>query len=387
MRLLSTLSLLIALPLTIAAQGAGPGLVVAVPSTGKVTITKDSFATPTGERRAVEVFRPRGHASRTLPVVIFVNGSGPALMQARGYQDWARLVTTRHFAAVLYEGPSYDQQKSFEENTRTSVAQLDSVVTTLERRRLALGIDPSTLVIWAGSAQTWTGTPYSLSGNRPVNGYILYYGAGVVPQPRIDVPVFAVRAGLDSPGLNAQLDSLTRRLTEAGSPLTVVSYPAGTHGFDLNDSTATTAQVIAQTLDFMQQVTTPAVRAATLDGVPEIRAAVAMAAQRWADAERMYLEVAQKKPTSRIVAWKLGLAQLGNGHPADALGSFDRAKALGQGGARDLGLPAMRAAVRAGNQARAGEWAAWALQSFPRIRDEIAADRELAPLLATPKAP
>jgi hypothetical protein len=89
------------------------------------------------------------------------------------------------------------------------------------------------------------------------------------------------------------------------------------------------------------------------------------------------------------VAWRLGLAQLANDHPAPALASFDRAKALGQGGARDIGLPAVRAALRAGNTPRAVEWLRWALESFPRIRAEVAADPELAALLEHPqvKAP
>jgi hypothetical protein len=78
------------------------------------------------------------------------------------------------------------------------------------------------------------------------------------------------------------------------------------------------------------------------------------------------------------------LAQLEAGHPADALASFDRAKTLGQGGARDIGLPAARAAVRSGETVRAAEWIKWALTSFPRIRPEIAGDRELGSLLDHP---
>ena len=85
-----------------------------------------------------------------------------------------------------------------------------------------------------------------------------------------------------------------------------------------------------------------------------------------------------------MIAWRLGLAQLEAGHPAAALASFDRAKELGQGGARDIGLPAARAAVRARETERAVEWIKWALASFPRIRSEIAADRELAVLLEHP---
>ena len=95
--------------------------------------------------------------------------------------------------------------------------------------------------------------------------------------------------------------------------------------------------------------------------------------------------IARAQPEDREVHWHLGRAQLANGKPAAALASFERAKALGKGGAGDIGIPAMRAAVRAGNMAKAVEWTQWALRSFPPIRAGIAADAELAPLLEHPE--
>jgi acetyl esterase/lipase len=367
-----------------AAQAPQPGLVVPVPSAQQVRVTTDSFTAPGGVRRAVEVYRGVNASGRT-PVVVFANGNGPALMRARSYVEWARLTTTRGLTAVLYEGPSYDMARPFAENINGSVAHLDSVLALLQRRGPALRIDPTNVVIWAGSAQTMTGTPFALSGTRPVKGYVLYYGSGAVASPRTDVPVFIARAGLDATSLNAGLDSLTRQLIDAGSPVTVMNYPAGSHAFDIIDNTAMSARIINETLDFMAAVTDSALHASIVDGVPESQASAAMAAQRWADAARHYSEIARRKPNSRVVVWRLGLAQLGNGENAAALASFDRAKTLGQGGARDIGLPATRAAVRAGNTAKAVEWVKWALQSFPRIRDEIAADPELAPLLEHPQ--
>jgi hypothetical protein len=318
-------------------------------------------------------------------VVIFANGVGPGLRQLRGYRDWARLVTTRGLAGVLYDGTTFDPQETFPSYLRRSIGYLDSLVATLERRRAAHGIDASKIILWAGSAQTQTGTPFALGGHPGVVGYVLYYGSGEVRDPRTTVPVFVARAGLDSPGLNAALDSLTHQLIRAGVPLTVMNYPAGSHGFDIVDSTAMSARVIAETLDFMAAATEPSLQQALVDGAPEAAAAGAMAAQRWGEAERLYAELAQRRPQSRSVAWRLGLAQLANDHPSAALTSFDRARALGQGGARDIGLPATRAAMRAGNTPRAIEWLRWALQSFPRIRAEVQADAELAPLLERPE--
>lgn len=373
----------VARPVPLGAQDTGPGLVVPVPEAARVRVASAVYQSPRGTPLALEVFRPAA-AATTTPVVVFANGIGPDLRRMRGYRDWARLVTTRGLAAVLYDGPTFDPSRPFIDNLRESVAHMDSVVAVVERRGASLGISPTAIVVWAGSGQTATGTPFALSGNRPVKGYVLYYGAGEVAEPRVDVPVLAVRAGLDSPSLNASFDSLTTRLIGAGAPVTVVSYPAGSHGFDVVDSTAMTARVIEQTLDFMVAVTRPSLHAALDAGVPEVLAAAAFSAGQWGLAETRYDAVSQRQPARRSVAWRLGLAQLANGHPAAALASFDRARALGQGGARDIGIPATRAALRAGKMDEAVEWARWALEHFPRIRSEIAADAELAPLLANP---
>ena len=320
-----------------------------------------------------------------MPVVVFANGTNADFNTWRGYVDWARLVTSRGMAAVLYQGPTFDMQRTPDENVRTSVADLDSVVAVLSRASESLKVDASNLVIWAGSGQTSTGTPFALTGSRPgVRGYVLYYGSGSADDPRLDVPALIVRAGLDSPELNRGLDSLAQRLTLAGTPVTLISHPSGPHGFDVSDSSEATARIIAETLDFMAAVVTPKYQAAIAAGAPAARASAAFAAGRWADAERLYAELFRSNPNNRVVAWRLGLAQLEAGHPAEALVSFDRAKALGQGGARDIGLPAARAALRAGQADRAAEWIKWALTSFPRIRAAIEADRELAALLEHP---
>ena len=368
----------------VAAQGIGPGLVVPVPPREQVTVRTDSFTTSTGTRRRFDVYRPL-NASGPVPVAVFVNGNGPQPIRWNGYMDWARLVTSRGMAGVLYEGPTVDQSRTPADNIGTSRADLDSVLTTLLVRSAELGVDGNTVVIWAGSAQTFTGTPIALTGNRPsIMGYVLYYGAGQAPEPRIDVPVLVVRAGLDAPQLNRGLDSLVTRLSDAGVPLTLITYPAGQHGFDIADSTAMTARVIEQTLDFMVAATDTRLRNAIVQSTPEVRASAAFAAGRWSEATQLYAALYRTRPTSRSVAWRLGLAQLEAREYASALEAFGRARELGVTGARDIGIPAARAGVRGGQTQKAAEWIAWALQRFPPIRAEIAADRELAPLLNHP---
>ncbi|MGH7469695.1 MAG: alpha/beta hydrolase [Longimicrobiales bacterium] len=366
------------------AQGSGPRLVMPNPGGAAMRVAADSFTGALGQTGRIDIYRDPA-VSGPRPVVLFANASGTQARTMAGYNDWARLVATRGFIGVLYDGPGFDPARAPAEYRRIVVAQMDSVMAALNRRADRHGIEIGNLVVWAGSAQTGAGTPFSLEGNRAVRGYVLYYGLGTVGEPRLDVPVFIVRAGLDNSQLNAAIDSLALRLVNTGVPVTLVTHPAGAHGFDVIDNDAMSIGIIEQTLDFIALVTSPAHRAAVAAGVPVSRASAAFNARRWADAERLYHELTQQQPANRIIAWRLGLAQLANTNAAAALVTFDRARALGQGGARDIGLPATRAALRSGNTARAVEWLKWALTSFPAIRNEVAADTELAPLLEHPE--
>lgn len=115
------------------------------------------------------------------------------------------------------------------------------------------------------------------------------------------------------------------------------------HAFDIIDSTSVTVAIIAQTLDFMARAVDPEYRASIVADAPLSGAAAAYTSGQWSDAVRQYGLVAGRHPNDRIVRWRLGLSQLENADPANALSSFDRAGELGQGGARDIGLPATRA--------------------------------------------
>jgi hypothetical protein len=320
-----------------------------------VTVVVDSFPSADGTRRPFSITR-RTASNEPLPVVRFANSGGTLVRNALAHQEWARLVTTRGFAGVLYDAPDVDFSRSADDRTRLGVATLDSVLRTLQRGQQSCAIDVQQVIDWAGSSQTQGGTPFALDGERPVAGYVLYYGSGTAATPRADVPVLTVRAGQDSPSLNASLDSLAVQLTQAGAPLTIVHYPAGAHAFDIVDSTRVSAEAIAQTLVFMSRAIDPTYRASVVAGAPLARAAAACASGRWNDAARLYGDAAAHRPSDRIVVWRLGMAQPANAQPSEALASFDRARALGQGGARDIGLPTTRAALRVQRTDRAVEW-------------------------------
>ncbi|MGE0438859.1 MAG: BTAD domain-containing putative transcriptional regulator [Gemmatimonadales bacterium] len=375
--------LVLAVALTVAGPAAAQRLVVPIPNEQAVRVVADSFVGGDGRFHRVDRYHPAGPAG-VRPAVVFVNLIGPVLRTWSIYQEWARLVTARGMVGVLYDAPAPPADRSRE--VPLAAADLDSLLATLERRGPRIGIDPGNVVLWAASTNTRLGTPVALeSGGRTVRGYVLYYGSGEVSVPRPDVPVFIARAGLDTPGLNRQLDALAARLIGAGLPVTVVNHPSGPHAFDVMDSSAASAGVIEQTLAFIRQVTDPATGESVRRGVPEAVAAAAFAAGRWQDAADGYRRVVAAQPDRGGSFWRLGLAQLELGQHRDALGSFERARDLGVSGARDLGVPAARAAVRAGDPARAAEWIKWALGRFPPLRQEVMADDELGPLLQRPE--
>ena len=122
MKHMTALALVFAVPGALSAQTTARGLVVPVPPEAAVIATIDSFTTPAGERRELQVIRPRTAAVAAVPMVIFANNNGPGLMRARSYQEWARLVTTRQLAGVLYEGGGLDQTLSPEASARVAAA-------------------------------------------------------------------------------------------------------------------------------------------------------------------------------------------------------------------------------------------------------------------------
>lgn len=378
-----TVALAIAL-LSVRAPAQTRGLVVPVPSASSIRVQSDSFVGPDGARHRFDVYRSAS-ASGRLPAVVFVNVVGPSMREWKSYVDWAMLVTKRNLTGVLYDGPTYNQTLSASQNQQTAEAFADSLMSALRHRGERYHVDGGNVVLWAGSANTSAGTPLALAGARHgIRGYVLYYGAGVVGSPRLDVPVFIARAGLDAPGLNRELDSLTSRLMSVGVAVTLVNYPGGRHAFDLLDSTAMSARIVEQTLDFAESAVSVGMRSAITADTLEVRAARAFTERRWAEAVQLYHVISTARPKAAGVAWRLGLSELESGEPARALVSFTRARENGQGGARDIGIPAIRSAIRAGNSAAAVEWTLWALRAFPRIRADLASDSELAPMLENP---
>ena len=68
-----------------------------------------------------------------------------------------------------------------------------------------------------------------------------------------DVPMLLVRAGRDQfPGLNEALDKLIAQALARNLPFTLINYATGSHGFDLDEDTATSRGIVQQVLAFLR---------------------------------------------------------------------------------------------------------------------------------------
>jgi hypothetical protein len=68
-----------------------------------------------------------------------------------------------------------------------------------------------------------------------------------------DVPLFLVRAGREQfAGLNDALDLFLAKALARNLPVTLVNHATGPHGFDLDDDSETSREVVKQILAFMR---------------------------------------------------------------------------------------------------------------------------------------
>jgi dienelactone hydrolase len=125
------------------------------------------------------------------------------------------------------------------------------------------GIDAGRIAVFAESGATWAALPAVEDPRQTsIKAAVVYYGAGNVGTFRPDLPIFWVRAGLDSPRTNADIARLSALALSQNAPVTLVNHPTGHHGFEGRDANAATRQIIEQTLDFVRRATMPDAQAA-----------------------------------------------------------------------------------------------------------------------------
>jgi acetyl esterase/lipase len=188
--------------------------------------------------RTLDLYRPP-NAHATWPLVIFVNGVGlPDLKDWGQYTSWPRLAASRGMAAITYQT-----------NGEGAAAQTAALLKYVREHASELKIHPDRIALWACSANVRVAT--ALIAEQDFRAAALWYGIMSNPPKRPDIPVFVVRAGLDTPAINDSIDRWVAQAVALEAPVTLISYPQGPHGFDVLTDTPESRAIIGQTLDFL----------------------------------------------------------------------------------------------------------------------------------------
>jgi dienelactone hydrolase len=294
---------------------------------------------------AFDIYRPAHRRTESLlPVLIVFSAFGGADMRhGLQFEGWGRAAAAHGFVVIVAEN-------------------LDSAADYLLRHAAPLQADTAGVGVMAWSAHAGVGMPLIEDPARTwIKAAVFYYGAASVPRIRLDLPVLQVRAGLDQPATNALVDAATTAAIVANAPWTVINYPAGHHGFDASDDNAESREIIVRTLAWLRSALSDSGRAAQRLGLAEAEAAGAASRGDYADAAVRFVPLVAGRASDARLALAYANVLLGAKRYHEAREQYDRAKALGGLGARDLGVPAARASALDGDPDAAIAW----LRSIP----------------------
>jgi len=267
------------------------------PAEGRVVVHREQpFLESGGERFTFDLYRPAGN--ETVPVVIVANVGSRSYGTWQGYIALARAFADSGMAAVVYQA---GQGKAPE--------HYDAVMARLRERATEFRIDPTRVVLWAGSSNVTVGLPIAMDRSRDhIRGLILYYGYAETPQIRTDLPVLFVRAGLDSTQLNQAADRLILRALAANAPWTIENYGSGYHGFDAMEDSVLSREIVRRTILFAGSVVRPQLTQAYAASAADAALGAAFARGEWDEAIAGYRKKTAEAPGDAEAHRRLGLA-------------------------------------------------------------------------------
>ncbi len=324
-----------------------------VPDASQVEIRKDLLYMKAGGKDILlDLYRPAKIAPGTrLPVAIFMNAIGGSQRPWEIYVGWAKAATANGFAAI-----------NADPDVESGEAAFDALLAYVAAHADEFHFDANRIVVYAASANVSNALPWVENPKRTaVKAAAMYYGAAEVPVFRLDLPLLFVRAGLDRPGMNQALAAVSAKAIQANAPVTLLNHAGGHHGFEQLDDNDATRETIAATFRFFHSALDPAYQAGIRASITEADAAGAVASSDFARAVPLYASLVNPQTASVPLLLSYGEALIGAGQYKPARAIFERVKAIGTAGYRDLGIPAARAAALDGDGDAAVAW----LKSIP----------------------
>jgi len=238
-----------------------------MPGTDEVFVRSTTYNTGR-EDLPMDIYYPAEPApADRLPVVVIAFGYPDpegGLRRFGPVTSWAKLIAASGMATVIYAN------KAPAENIHAVLAHLRTHAAALnvDERRIGLyaasanaAVALSALMQDAGiaAATLLYGYTMDLDGSTGVADMAKQFffvdacaGKSVDDLPD-DVPLLFVRAGRDQfPGINEALDKVIARALARNLPLTLVNYPSGLHGFEFEEDTDTSRDMIRQVLAFLR---------------------------------------------------------------------------------------------------------------------------------------
>src|SRR6185503_16535578 len=287
------------------------GIVYRVPGMANVKVRRDVAL---ADAPKLDLYTPAAAKPGKLPVVVFINGVGyrpdSKLKDWQIYQDWARVVAARGYAAVLHATDGTHVQ-----------ADITKLLERLHSDGASLGLDPERIAIWACSANVSQALPIVMdSAPAGVRAAVIYYGSGVVKQLRKDLPVYWVLAGADDQNLITGQRAMWTRAIADGVPWTMVNAPTLPHAFDALDAGADSRRVVGETLAFFdaQLGALPAPPPPS----PNRDILASLYGQHFADAARQLEPAAAANPRDVNILSTLAWAYRGSGKTAEAIATY-----------------------------------------------------------------
>lgn len=245
-----------------------------VPGMGDVVVERAVYGTdPAGNELAVELYLPAAHdRGGAAPAVVFVmgypNGAariGESLKDHGQYRSWGRLVAASQMVGVAYDTVDAGDTEDVIEFLRTKSAELGidperiGLVAVSANVGTALAVAMQPEFDFVGAAVFYYGLMYGPNGQHretldSVCAEIHCYGSELADYPAIrsDLPTLVVKAGRDRDDLNQSIDRFVGASEGAGAPITLIDYENGQHGFDVDDNSARSAEIVADTVEFLR---------------------------------------------------------------------------------------------------------------------------------------
>lgn len=257
-------------------------IVYAVPGMDKVTVRSNLVykRTDTKELKA-DVYQPAGLAKgMKRPAAVFIHGGFLPPNLRTEPKDWNVFVSYGELAAasgmigVTFNHRLYDSWAS----VPTAEGDLADLIAYLRNNADDLGIDKDRFTLWSFSGG---GPLLSLAMRAPVpyiRCLVSYYSlldleqestksrGNLSDQALLDfsplhqlenndkgiAPMFIARMGHDYPGMNKAVDRFVPVALAKNVNLTLSNDPEGHHGFDIEDNTEASREMIQRTLDFVK---------------------------------------------------------------------------------------------------------------------------------------